>query len=109
MKSLACLLQVTSDSELAFLKKPIAQSGEFQILYCTLLKTRGILFFIRVQISNADLVLKNGDKEQALAILRQITPEQRYVYSANICWVPEAFGDNGTIWHLSLERARDGG
>ena len=66
-------------------------------------------FFIRVQISNADLVLKNGDKEQALAILRQITPEQRYVYSANICWVPEAFDDNGTIWHLSLERARDGG
>ena len=36
-------------------------------------------FFIRVHISNADLVLKNGDTEQALSILRQITPEQRYV------------------------------
>ena len=53
--------------------------------------------FTRVQISNADLVLKNGDKEQALAILRQITPEQRYAFSANICWVPGALSGNGTI------------
>ena len=37
---------------------------------------------IRVQISNADLVLKNGDTEQALTILRQITPEQRFVRCA---------------------------
>ncbi|KAK2562076.1 Tetratricopeptide repeat protein 21B [Acropora cervicornis] len=37
---------------------------------------------VRVQISNADLVLKNGDKEQALAILRQITPEQSYYIKA---------------------------
>ena len=36
-------------------------------------------FSIRVQISNADLVLKNGDTEQALTILRQITPEQRCI------------------------------
>ncbi|XP_020612885.1 tetratricopeptide repeat protein 21B-like [Orbicella faveolata] len=37
---------------------------------------------VRVQISNADLVLKNGDTEQALTILRQITPEQSYYIKA---------------------------
>ena len=39
---------------------------------------------VRIQISNADLVLKNGDTEQALTILRQITPQQRFLsYSLN--------------------------
>ncbi|CAH3021819.1 unnamed protein product [Porites evermanni] len=37
---------------------------------------------VRVQISNADLVLKNGDTEQALTILRQITPQQSYYIKA---------------------------
>lgn len=37
---------------------------------------------VRVHISNADLVLKNGDTEQALSILRQITPEQSYYIKA---------------------------
>ncbi|CAH3194049.1 unnamed protein product [Porites evermanni] len=37
---------------------------------------------VRVQISNADLVLKNGDIEQALTILRQITPQQSYYIKA---------------------------
>ena len=49
------------------------------ILYCNLLSCDHV---IRVQISNADLVLKNGDTEQALTILRQITPEQRFVLCA---------------------------
>lgn len=45
----------------------------------------GIFFsVVRIQISNADLVLKNGDTEQALTILRQITPQQRFLsYSLN--------------------------
>ena len=43
-------------------------------------------FLIRVQISNADLVLKNGDTEQALTILRQITPEQRSVWCGIKCF-----------------------
>ncbi|CAH3123731.1 unnamed protein product [Pocillopora meandrina] len=37
---------------------------------------------VRIQISNADLVLKNGDTEQALTILRQITPQQSYYIKA---------------------------
>ena len=48
------------------------QFDRFITVHCT-------FFFIRVHISNADLVLKNGDTEQALSILCQITPEQRYV------------------------------
>ena len=33
---------------------------------------------IRVTIANADLSLARGDVEQALAMLRNISPEQRY-------------------------------
>jgi len=38
-----------------------------------------ISFFVRVMIANADFSLARGDIEQALEMLRKITPEQRYI------------------------------
>ena len=33
----------------------------------------------RIQIANADLALINGDTDQALSLLRQVRPDQRWV------------------------------
>lgn len=39
---------------------------------------------VRVLISNADLAVAQGDVEQALTVLRNITPEQPYFVQAKI-------------------------
>lgn len=39
---------------------------------------------VRVMISNADLAVAQGDVEQALTVLRNITPEQPYFVQAKI-------------------------
>jgi len=43
-----------------------------------------ISFFVRVMIANADFSLARGDIEQALEMLRKITPEQRYIAQPNL-------------------------